>query len=460
MLQAAEPIDLDLKLSPKQVDAYEALFAPGRELDRLFVLLYGGAARGGKSWLGAVVGFLISMMYPGVRGFIGRETLKDVRLSVLKGTIQKLSNMYNLGAYWSFNGQDNIIHFINGSSINLLELAYYPSDPRYDRFGSYEYTWGWIEEAQQCPFGAYEVLRVRIGQHLNDKYGIAPFLLLTSNPGKNWLKTKIYNPWKLGTLAAGLMFIQAKATDNPYREAVTDSSLDAISDDGQRARLKDGDWDYSDDPQAIMSYALLESMRQVEYKAGPVKIAVDVARYGDDSTIIAIGRGNQVQRILERKKQSLDATAVWVRQLMQENNADSSNVIIDVVGLGGGVVDLLRSTEVPGWNYQVKSFNGGGRATRQGKQTEFRNLRGQSYWLLREAAEDGKYSLAIGDADYDLLSEELTGLRYKVDERKIIVEKKEEYKARLGRSPDRADAVTMFFSLDAIEQPYAGFAAR
>jgi phage terminase large subunit len=456
----AAPVDLNIVLSDRQADALEAMLDPHRDMARLFVLLYGGAARGGKSWLGGILGFLLSLRYPGIKGFIGRETLKDARLSVLEGTIKKISEKYSWGAWWSFDGQYNVIKFANGSTITLLELAYHPSDPKYDRFGSYEYTWGWIEEAQQCPYAAYEVLRVRIGQYLNDKYGIAPLLLLTSNPGKNWIKTKFYNPWKSGTLAIGLAFIQALATDNPYREASTDNNLDSIGDAAQRARLRDGDWEYSDDPKAVMSHELLESMRHVEFKNGPVKLAVDVARMGDDSTVIAMGRGNRIDTILERKKQPTDVTAAWIRDIIKGQNVDPANVIIDVVGLGGGVVDLLRSTKIPGWGYNVKAFSGGAKATKKGKQTEFLNMRGQSYFLLREGAEEGEYLLDLDDTEFDLLAEELTGLQYEIDERKVTVEKKKDFKKRLGRSPDRADAVTMFFSIDQVAQNKVSFRAR
>jgi hypothetical protein len=181
---------------------------------------------------------------------------------------------------------------------------------------------------------------------------------------------------------------------------------------------------------------------------------------GDDSTVIIIGQGNQVQQVLSRKKQTIDATAIWVRDILRVNNIAPENVIIDVVGLGGGVVDLLRSTKVPGWGYNVKSFSGGSSATRDGKQTEFENLRGQSYWMLREGAEGQLYSLDIDDEEFDLLSEELTGLRYRIDERRVYIEAKKDFKARLGRSPDRADGVTMFFSMDSVAEDYVSFFAR
>lgn len=44
----------------------------------------------------------------------------------------------------TLTGKDNFIELGNGSRIDLLDLQYQPRDPLYERFGSLEYTGGWI----------------------------------------------------------------------------------------------------------------------------------------------------------------------------------------------------------------------------------------------------------------------------------------------------------------------------
>ena len=85
---------------------------------------------------------------------------------------------------WKKNGQYNYIEFTNDSRIDLLDLKYLPSDPFYERYGSVEFTSGWIEEAGEVNFGAYDTLKSRIGRQLNEKYKIQSKLFVTLNPKK------------------------------------------------------------------------------------------------------------------------------------------------------------------------------------------------------------------------------------------------------------------------------------
>ena len=86
---------------------------------------------------------------PNTKYFIGRDSLKETRESVLH-TWRKLSNQIGFKE-WKYN--DNHIYFNNGSEIEFLDLSYYPQkDPMYERFGSKEFTAGWIEEAVTTAF--------------------------------------------------------------------------------------------------------------------------------------------------------------------------------------------------------------------------------------------------------------------------------------------------------------------
>ena len=109
-------------------------------------------------------------------------------------------------------------------------------------------------------------------------------------------------------------------------------------------------------------------------------------------------------------------------------------VVCDVVGLGAGIVDRLREM-----GYRVRAFNGGSFTSQQAK---FLNLRASSYWNLRCLLEEGKIALPRDPG----LFEELLAIRwFPTSEGKVQLERKVDMKRRLGKSPDKADAVSMAF---------------
>ena len=125
-------------------------------------------------------------------------------------------------------------------------------------------------------------------------------------------------------------------------------------------------------------------------------------------------------------------------------------ITVDVVGLGAGIVDRLREM-----GYSVRGFNGGSFTTQQHK---FLNLRASSYWNLRTLLEEGRIALPRDPG----LFEELLAIRwFPTSEGKVQLERKVDMKRRLGKSPDRADAVSMAFgargaSMEIGEILYAG----
>jgi hypothetical protein len=90
--------------------------------------------------------------------------------------------------------------------------------------------------------------------------------------------------------------------------------------------------------------------------------------------------------------------------------------------------------------YRVLAHNRGSFGRAQGK---FLNLRAESCWRLRDMLEEGSIALARAPA----LFQELLALRWSpTSEGKVRMEANVELKSRLGRNPDRADAVVMFAS--------------
>ncbi len=176
--------------------------------------LYGGAAGGAKSWTGATWLLFMCLMYPGTRYFVGREVLKRLMESTLT-TFYKVFKAYEIdNSLYHFNGGYNYFQFYNGSRIDFIALAKSPSDPFFETLGSIEYTSGWIEEAGEVCFDAYDTLRTRINRQMNDEYGILGKLFITCNPKKNWMFRTFYEPWKKGTLGEKKYYMPCLVQEN------------------------------------------------------------------------------------------------------------------------------------------------------------------------------------------------------------------------------------------------------
>jgi len=91
------------------------------------------------------------MAYPGTKWFIGREELKRLRESTLI-TFYKVCKMFGI--------RKDIDFKYNGSRIDLLDLRFLPSDPLYERYGSIEYTGGWIDEGGENLFPKKELFEM------------------------------------------------------------------------------------------------------------------------------------------------------------------------------------------------------------------------------------------------------------------------------------------------------------
>lgn len=182
----------------------------------------------------------------------------------------------------------------------------------------------------------------------------------------------------------------------------------------------------------VISLGSVEEAQRRELPAdGTAKIGCDVARFGDDETVIARRIGQQV-RIVESfhgkpTTHTASRVAYWADQ------QPKTSIVVDDSGVGGGVTDQLRAM-----GRAVQAFNGGNTAHRP---TKFPNRRSEQWFEAAAQMEDI-------DLDGDeQLTADLTAPRYSFDlKMRQVVEKKEETKKRLGRSPDRADAVMLTLS--------------
>ena len=414
---------------------------------------YGGAAGGAKSWTGCVWLVFMALAFPETRWFIGREELKRLRESTYV-TFLKVCKRYGISC-WKYNGQDHFIQFENGSRIDLLDLAYLPRDPLYERYGSIEYTGGWIEEGGEVHFGAYDTLRTRVGRYNNEKYGILGKILVTLNPKKNWCHQVFWKPFKAGLLGQAVKFLQALVTDNPYIDAGYIEKLKAIKDKVRKQRLLFGNFDYDDDDNALMLYdAITDIFNNAFVPEGEGFITADIARFGKDRSVIFLWRGWRVVEIHTLFHKKTTETAAYINELRIKHEIPISKIIVDEDGVGGGVVDIL------GCNGFVNNSSPLPNPQDQSKEN-YRNLKAQCAYMLAELVGDRKIYTICEDSEMkEQIIEELEQIKKKEpdSDKKLDIVAKEVVKSLIGRSPDYGDnyIMRMWFEVGFIFTPVGG----
>lgn len=397
------------------------------------VIVYGGAAGGGKSFLGCFWLIIMCKAYPHTRWFIGREELKRIRQSTLI-TFHKVASMLGVKDY-STNFQDNYIQFENGSRIDLLDLQKQPRDPLYERFGSTEYTGGWIEEGGETDFGAYDVLKTRIGRHMNDVYGLISKILITCNPKKNWLYGEIYKPFKEGTLDKHISFIQSLVTDNPHLTEDYIQNLRNTKDKAKKERLLFGNWEYADDPTALCSYDnILAIFENDHIKLGAKYLTADIARLGSDKAIIMVWSGWNVIDIVTYDISRTTEIQNKINELRKKYGIPKHHCIADEDGVGGGVVD----------NCGIKGFVNNSKALNN---QNYANLQSQCGYKLAEVINNNLIwiSADISESDKEQIIEDIEQLKtFQSDkDTKLRILPKDKIKENIGRSPDWRDVLLM-----------------
>lgn len=349
---------------------------------------------------------------------------------------------------WKLNGQYHYIEFENGSRIDLLDVKKNPSDPMFERFGSTEYTGGVLEEAGEIDFLAFDVLKSRTGRHLNKEYNLKPKILITCNPKKNWLYQYVYKPYTEGNLEKDFAFIQSLYNDNPYTAEEYQEQLTSIKDKTMKERLMFGNWEYENDPNALFEYDALTDMFTNTVDDFDEKfITVDVARYGNDKSVITYWKGFECKEIKMYSKTSLDYLADEIRNVARDKQVPFSRIVVDEDGVGGGIVDMVRG--VKGFMANKTPFLN--RFT--GKPDNFQNLKTQCFYTLADYVNSRKIAIRTDNEDMKAnLIEELEQIKSKegVYDRKLQLEGKDVIKELLGRSPDLADAIMMrmYFQLE------------
>lgn len=462
--------------------------SPGPQTEAYFskadVLLYGGEPGGGKTSL------LLGLAFNNhKRSLIMRKQYTDLS-SIVEEAIK-----FN-GSRKGYNGspppslrisKDKFIEF--GAAARVGDEQHWQGNP-HDFIGFDEGTqfaevqvrflMGWLRSATSNPDGT-----------ITDDPNQRTRVVIATNPPLSsegawivqmfapWLDPRHHNPAKVGelrwfvtdehgkdtevdgpepyTLDNGKVvkpksrtFIPASVNDNPYL-ANTDyqSQLDAMVEPfrsilmgGFMASFRDAD------NQCIPTDWVRQAQKRWTHAprlgVPMCAIGVDVAAGGADNSVLAPRFDDWFAPLIEKPGRETPL-GKDIAGMIVAHRKDGAVIVLDMGGgYGGATYECLLENQIPVIPYKGAT---GVETRTKDRQLKFTNKRTEAYWRLREAldpSQDGGATIMLPDDP--VLMADLTAPTFEITKQGIKLETKEDLVKRLGRSPDKGDAVVMSWS--------------
>jgi len=197
-----------------------------------------------------------------------------------------------------------------------------------------------------------------------------------------------------------------------------------------------GEFPLAEDDTLISLHAVEQaSKRVVEQPEGtPVVWGLDVARYGDDASVLCVRQGRHLIELHSWKKLSLMELAGRVLDLLHSSDEPPEEILVDSIGLGAGVLDRLRELDISARGVNVSES--------PAMADRYANLRAELWDATKQW-----FTEEVQIPNDDSLIADLTAPRYSFNSSgKMLVESKAETKKRLGRSTDFADSLVLTFA--------------
>ena len=384
-----------------------------------YKITFGGRGSG-KSW--SIASLLMQQLSAEKHNLVCcREIQKSLDDSVYKLCVETIKRL-KLGGW---NVLRDVLENENGSRVIFRGLKDLRAGNAIKSLEGYDRAW--IEEAQSVSAESLQMLIPTI--RMNGSEIWASYNPNTEEDAIESLK-----------LREGAVVVKCNWNDNPWftEKLAKDREADYKFNPELARHIWEGEYLSQADNAVMSRIAVHEAMEREVEEEGDYQIAVDVARYGSDSSIISMRKGLKLKELKEYKNMSLVELCGHI-EVMAGNNHNMT-IKVDETGVGGGVVDILQSRgyrNVIGINFGSKPQD----------TDKFADLPSEMW-------------CTFPISDVSLLNDsglfhELTDRRFSYDHKaRRAVESKDSYKARNnGKSPDKADSVLMLFYEPKINRP-------
>jgi phage terminase large subunit len=415
-----------LKMTDEQAKAYVYLYktqvAPCLEVFRKpapYKISFGGRGSG-KSW-----GFASLLMQELTKEKHNLVCCREIQKSLAESSYRLMVDTIERLNLQGWNITKETLENVNGSRVIFRGLKDLRAGNAIKSLEGYDRAW--IEEAQSVSAESLQMLIPTI--RMNGSEIWASYNPNTEEDAIESLK-----------LREGAVVVKCNWNDNPWftEKLAKDREADYKFNPDLARHIWEGEYLAQADNAVMSRIAVHEAMEREVSDEGDYQLACDVARFGDDSTVIGLRKGLKLKSLDELKGKSLVEICDRIEIVAGHNKG--MKMKIDETGVGGGVVDILKSRgyrEVIGINFGSKPQD----------TDKFADLPTEM-WCTFPIEEAGLIN-------NDRLFHELTDRRYSYDHKaRRQVESKDSYKSRNnGKSCDFADCILMLYYEPKIIRP-------
>ena len=418
-------------------------------LDRnITEILYWGWARWWKSWWVCEIITMTCIQRPWIVWLVWREEWDDLRKKTLTTLIKVLWNHDMLaGKDYNLNLQTKELKFYNGSKVLFVPLKQQPSDPEFNWLGSYEITYGFVDEAQQVSRKAIDIILSRCTEKIKE-YDLVGKVIMTCNPMKCHLYNDFIKPWMNWELPFDRIFIPSLYKDNPFIDHKKYEESLKRADKVTKERLLKWNREYDDDPTKLYQYDDINDLFTNSWESWEHYITSDIARLWNDKTVTIV-RDWWIWRVFSFTKNRTTETSNIIRWLQKQYSVKNSHTICDEDWVGWWVVDML-------WCKWFINNSSPILSEEEKEIRNYKNLKDQCYFELQPIIENWVMKLIVmNDNDKESIVEELDVIKQKNPDKwgKLQILTKEEIKQLIWRSPDFADTIAMRMWFELNKQP-------
>lgn len=291
MAEVKERVSVDLTVNPKQADYFYEVVKACNGIRPWRKFAYGGAIRGGKTFVTLFILLYLCDRFPGSRWVIIRSDFPNLQAT----TIESLKKMLYGSKRWRWNHDKSNFYCQNdkGSRI-MFKAENITKDPDLNDFLGLEINGVFFEQLEEINQKTWQVVMSRCGSWYIPDMPPA-FMFTTFNPTQKWPKQFIYERWILDTLPDDFYYQSALPSDNAFVTADQWNTWGQM-DERYQSQFIGGDWTNFDDTDPRWSYAF-DSRTHVKdtlpfYPGFPVYLAFDFNR--EPMTCTAIQRSDTI----------------------------------------------------------------------------------------------------------------------------------------------------------------------